>query len=434
MKKVIISILAVIGVIFLFLGYRVFIALSFFKQSKSMNLDNYGRMMIKDDDNNFPDYLIDFYPKNDDLIRNIGQFDKKRPHKEKLYDQNENKVFASGAEVAFSNNINDFKNLVSVMKNKMKEQKKSVPPSIEESESFSAGPTFKTVRATAKYWFIMSRILEQKKDYEASLLTGLATLYLSKDLETNYINSGFLATKMICTSIIGIACDSMFVWASKPRPQCKELSKEVAKDILDFVKNDYPLSRNIEFECFIFDDMLRHFESKGSEVYAKLRKSSDYKYLLDTFYREPMKYCDKPLYELKEEIKKNTDNYNKLLSPEKSDYIYWFLFKPERLVSITLLSMSCPSFYTIKKAYEVSLAKMEMVAIALAINSYVCEKRKYPESMEELSKWFGQELPNNRLTNESYVLDFKGEHTLYNANYDESKKRNDEFYFNFSLK
>ena len=170
------------------------------------------------------------------MINNIGQFDKIRPYKEKLYDQNEIKIFTSNAEATFSNDINNFKNIVPVVKNKMKEQKKSVPPSVKESESLPAGPTFKKVRLTAKYWFIMSRILEQKKDYEASLLTGLATLYLSKDLQTNYINSGSNITKMICIAISGIACDSMFVWASKPRPQCKELSKEVAKDILDFVK------------------------------------------------------------------------------------------------------------------------------------------------------------------------------------------------------
>ncbi|MBQ2593257.1 MAG: hypothetical protein II567_08260, partial [Candidatus Riflebacteria bacterium] len=68
-------------------------------------------------------------------------------------------------------------------------------------------------------------------------------------------------------------------------------------------------------------------------------------------------------------------------------------------------------------------------AIALAINSFVCEKKKYPKSMDELSEWFGSKLPNNRITNEPYELDFKGTHVLSN-----NSISNYEFFFDFSIK
>ena len=72
---------------------------------------------------------------------------------------------------------------------------------------------------------------------------------------------------------------------------------------------------------------------------------------------------------------------------------------------------------------------MEITAIALAINSFVCEKKKYPQSMNELSQWFGRELPKNRITNEPYELDFEGEHVIYNKSIPDK-----ETFFDFSMK
>ena len=59
----------------------------------------------------------------------------------------------------------------------------------------------------------------------------------------------------------------------------------------------------VSFECILFDDMISFFEKQGSDMYARLRKSNDYKTLLDTLYKKPMKYYDKPVYEIKKEMK-----------------------------------------------------------------------------------------------------------------------------------
>ena len=77
-----------------------------------------------------------------------------------------------------------------------------------------------------------------------------------------------------------------------------------------------------------------------------------------------------------------------------------------------------PRFKRVKESQELGLAKMEMAAIALAINSYYCEKNKLPKSMEELSKWFGEELPKNRFTDEPYEIKSDEEHTLINEGID----------------
>ncbi len=435
MKKIILTILAIVGIVFVFVGYRVYVAFSFFSQTKelSKSMEYEGRGVAKSDDNNFPEYLKSFSA-NDDIKGNVEKLQKLIPSKENLYDTNANKQLVMTAEPMFSKNLDNFKNIVPIIKKKMKETKKDVAPTFKESESFPTAPTIKTIKGTARYWYIVSRLLDQKKDYETSLYLSLAMFYFAKDLQTNYLNSGSLEPKIIGFLINGIACNSIFVWASKPKLECKEISKEVAKDILDFVKADCPISKSIEFECLLFDEMLSSYEKKGSDMFARLRKSSDYKNLLDFLYKEPMRNYYKPLYEIKKELKEHADKQFKLLGPSNSDLVYYFFFNPERLVSINLLALACPSFEIAKWSNEVCLAKMEMAAIALVINSYICENRKKPKSMEELSKWFGRELPINRITNEPYNLDFDGEHVLYNENFDETKAIKDEFYFNFSLK
>ena len=80
---------------------------------------------------------------------------------------------------------------------------------------------------------------------------------------------------------------------------------------------------------------------------------------------------------------------------------------------------------------------MELTSIALAINAYVCENNKYPESIDELSKWFGKKLPDNRFTKEPYKLDINGKHLLYNngldGKEDSNSKNSDDLYFDFSM-
>jgi hypothetical protein len=266
---------------------------------------------------------------------------------------------------------------------------------------------------------------------------SLASLYLSRDVRTNYNNSGGLLMNLIGTAVNSKACDSIFVWASKPKPKCKEVSKAIAKDILDLVKNDYPFSKVIEYEYYMFCDMLKFFEAKVSRIYSMFPISIGCNKALYELYKKPMTFYDKPIYEIKKDIKHTYDYYVKLVGTKDSNLVYYAYYNPEMLLCIRLMYSFGPYFEKHKQRYEASLAKMEMAAIALAINSYVCENNKYPESMEELSKWFGSELPKNRLTNETYKLDFKGEHVLYNENYNENfdegptAGKKDEFYFDF---
>ena len=170
MKKIIIGFFAILGIVILVMGYRVYYVFSFNKQLEKISLDDYdGRGAVKLRDDNFPDYLIKFMA-DDDLKGKTSNLETLLPDKDKIFDHEAVNKLVTATEAEFSaQNIDDFKQIVPIIKNKMKETKKSTAPSFSESENFPSSPTFKTMRATARYWYMISRVLEQKKDYETSL-------------------------------------------------------------------------------------------------------------------------------------------------------------------------------------------------------------------------------------------------------------------------
>ncbi len=430
MKKIIIGIVAVLGIILLFLGYRVYSVYSLYNELVNLSESDYdGRIRVEFEDGNFPDYLIKFWADQEKQFQ-ISDLISLIPERDNLFQKEATEKLIETATPLLSNDLDRFKEIVPVIKNKMNEEKKSIAPTYKESENYYSSPTFKTMRYTARYWSIVSRLLEHKKDYETSLYLSHAIFYLSKDFETDYLNSSSLINKIISMAITEIACDSIMIWASRPKPQCRALSKEIAKDILDFVKNEYPLSVNIEYDSIVFEEVLNYLADKGrSSLFYKARNSSSYDELFNKCFNEPKKLFDKPIYEIKKEMDKYSEEHFKMANIKTIDYIFYAIFNPGKGTALFLLGMGSPDFSKSKKEYEARLAKMEITAIALAINSFVCEKKKYPKSMSELSQWFGSELPNNRITNEPYELDFEGEHVIYNKSVTDK-----EIFFDFSIK
>ncbi len=389
--------------------------------------DYKGRMLPKNNDDNFPDYLIQFMVDKDikDKLYKIRDL---LPEKDKIFDREAVDKLVVTAEAEFSaQNINDFKKIVPIIKNKMKETKNSVLVSFRESENYPYSPDYFTIMRTVKYWSIMSRMLEHRKEYEASLLLSHALLYLIKDLQTDYMDSCSLPCRLICFNFLDTACDSIMIWASRPKPQCKELSKEVAKDILDFVENDYPLSNYTENELLNVEEFVDYLIDKGHSIFLNVRRSSSYKKMINLCYKEPASFLDKPIYEIKKELKKYSEQHDKLVNTGVAAYVFYYLLSPEKGLVMLWGGLGTYDFAKAKESCEASLAKMEMTAIALAINSFYCEKNEYPKSIDELSEWFGRELPKNRITNEPYELDFNGTHVLSN-----NSIKDKEFFFDFS--
>ncbi len=130
------------------------------------------------------------------------------------------------------------------------------------------------------------------------------------------------------------------------------------------------------------------------------------------------------------EYKPKYDNIEESIKNDPSFYLKMMFFNTRKIILDYVFSMASINLKKYKENYETDLSKMEMVAIALAINSYYCEKNKLPASMDELSQWFGEELPINRFTGKPYELKPNGKYILSNEGPD-SIKETDNFSFCF---
>ena len=218
----------------------------------------------------------------------------------------------------------------------------------------------------------------------------------------------------------------------------------ISEDILDLVNIEFPLSMTVEYERNLFEELFedndfKHFCSKQCKfLNEELRNDQSYFNTLDEVYKIPLGFIDKPIYELKNEFKDYKNEIQLLLKKEsKFNEIIKFFKDPVKALTIVLLRPNYVDFEIIKNHYEQKLAEMELTAIALVINAFSAENQRMPESISELSKWFGRELPKNRFTNQPYELDLKGKHILYNKGIDGienlDSKETDDIYFDFSL-
>ncbi len=453
-KKQIIYVIVAIILLIVFKVFTAYITVqrfnSTFAQAIKPNMGTLKNSMdprwfTEPDDSNISDFAKDFCIKQEDIPafdgseKSFGLITPDLDNFYEIYDSNKQKELFEQLEKDLNQaspvDFNKIKvELISHIKEMMKKDKNSNQPSTEESFSYPSAPKYRTLLSTARYWSVLSRAFEKNNDTDSSLILSHAIFYLMKDFETNYNNIRSTINKMINISIRNIACVSILFWASKPQYESKELSKAVAKDILDFVKADYPLSNNINNEMLFAEDAYRAIiKSVGWEM-SGLENTKTYKELLEIFFKQPLEYIDKPIYEIKREL----DNFKTIkenIYPElKGDITFKpfiIIFDNSNYLLKSLFVHTVPNIKSMKETYEENLAKMELAAIALAINSFNCYNNKLPKSMDELSKWFGEELPKNRLTGEPYEIKLEDKYFIRNEGIVGKYRNNGGFGFGF---
>ena len=399
------------------------------------------------DDTNVSSYITQSYYPNNDTKEIIKKTESLFPTQKELFLPDSEKKIQPYIEEIVPNNLEKF--VSSFIKYNIKhdiERSKNLKKELADYEKY-AHPlpiTFETTKLTAEYWYLISRYLDNFGDSESSLLLSQGIYYLARDWEREYYYGSRALNKTQTFQLCHIACNSILVWANKPRPDKSELSKKIAADILDLVNTEFPLAVNIKYERRLFDAFFKendfkHFQSKACEfLNTYVTTSKSYFKVLDEVYKTPLEFIDKPIYELNNEFE-DYNNKIKTLFGNRSNFgeILKLLKDPDEAITIILLKRCLPDFETMKKHTEQKLAEMELTAIALVINAFAAENKKMPESIAELSKWFGRELPKDRLTNKPYELNLKGKHILYNKGIngieDLDSKDTDDIYFDFSL-
>ena len=442
----------VIIIVFLLLSVSIFSLYHIYKVAYCFELANTPEILAFYADNrDYDDMNVvslitrNFFP-NKETKGKIQTLSSVIPSQKDLFNEEIDQKVIEETKNIIPNNIDIFKN--SFIKYNIREKiirTKSLEKDLIEYRR-SARPlpiTVETTKAVATFWYLLSRYFANQKDFDNSLFLSHGILYLSRKFERGSCYGLSALTRTHTKEITHIGCRSILIWASKPKPNSSSLTKELAYDILDLVNSEFPLSLNVNFE---FDEMnkildessLKNDYTRAYEILYHLSQTSTYTSLVDIIYKQPLNFIDKPIYEISKEL----EDYNTALEPilnkaNSSDDIFNFIIHPEKSLSLILLKKCFKDFIKMKKDHEQKLAEMELTAIALAINSFASQNNKLPESMSELSKWFGKELPKNRFTNQPYELDLKGKHLLYNNGTDGiadlDSNETDDIYFDYFL-
>ena len=424
MKKVKI-VFWVIFAIIAFLAINFIRTFNLLRNFNDNTKDMKGQLNARFNDNNFPEFSKKFlWVKKDDTITTFSE--------NTLYDTEYNKKIIEETEKYLPENLKEYQTeLAPSILELMKKEKTKKYPTAEETEKYPESPKHKSVRQTVRFWANLSLVFGEKGDYKTSLLIAHGIFYLTREILSSYCDSGNMMHKMLSVSYLKLASKSILVWASHPHPECAELSKTVAKDILKFVETDYPLSRNIEYIKYSIDTILKYLSQKTSLVGSNVFNKSYYKEVIDLFVNEPLKLESKSYYEVKDEYAKFSKKVEDAINTGKYDKVFPnYFINPEKAIVYYLARMFWFKHISTKTTIEDSLAYMEFAAVALLINSYYCQNGNLPQSMEELEKWFGQKLPVSRLDNKPYVIDTNGKHLLTFKHMSNNFSEN-QLYFDF---
>ena len=344
-----------------------------------------------------------------------------------------------------------------------KKPKQSNPPTIEQLTQMPGMPSFKVLRDTVRFWSCWLRLmLEEEGNDNAALVVTYAGYYVAKDIESSYACSSDLLSKNIAIGISGISSNELLLWANKPRMKSAKLSKYLAQDLIELVNSEYPFSSCIRFDKALIYSVCYEGAKNGNEntklFIDNVIKSNYFKESINLFFILPKKFIDKPYYICKKEledyeskaykkeheISQNMEDLSKKVEElqKNSDSFDESQINPEWVIKIfvgQIFSMGSVCYSQPKKIHEIKLAKMEMVAIALAYNAFYCENNKEPANMEELENWFGRKMPVNRFTGKPYVLYSEKGYALYNYGIedqkdDEKNEMKSDFFFKFLAK
>ncbi len=377
---------------------------NYFSYNDKVSFPDFAKRFVPD--KNLKDDLFAFCVRYNKLNKNIAGNNKSEIEEYiKYYDTVKNKV---------SINLEDYENdLIPEIKTFLYKEKTFTFPPFEEKKKLLPAKDRKDYDNLSEYWILVSKIFEEKNDYNSSLILRYGIIYLLYDFEINYSNSIDPLDEL---DLVEYACKSMLQWASEPKPEAIELSKTISKDLLNFVANDYKFSQYIEYRknslLFEIDYCIANNSDYRSQL-KKFKNSYILKEAMNFIYDEPLKYVDKPVSEIedklesyKKKLKESKDLYKKssnffhIFSPS-------FLINPENTIYLTIIYNYGFNIDYLKKTYEHKLAYMEFTAIALALNAYYSENNMMPESIDDLNSWLGYDLPKNRFTNKNYEINKK---------------------------
>ena len=258
-KIIIFSIIFFILSIIVFVGSRYLLTESRIRKCQEINIDLKRKTRTEFEEKNYPSFAKDFAFNGD-----FQYLPEIKDHA--IFDLQEKENYFKNLSKITPDNLDDFKvKLVPEILKLMEDKKTDEYPSTEESFKNPYRPSNRSIDATIDYWCGISYLFEKKGDFITSLLIKHGALYLIRELELNYGNCNDLwfKFKVTCQSN-KLASLAIIEWASKPHPECKELSKKVALDILEIVKLDCNLTRYVEYSKYLAEQVFDRFINENN--------------------------------------------------------------------------------------------------------------------------------------------------------------------------
>ncbi len=358
-------------------------------------------------------------------------------------------------------NYNDYaKILCPRIISETKKEKNITLPNIKDSSNLPEMPKFTNIRLTARLWIdYISLLMEYDGNDNAAIVLPYGSYYIARDIQESYAGGFLMGNKSIATALCNMASDRIIKIISKPKKKSYRINKYLAKDLISLVNKDYLFSECIKAErgllYYVFYEQQDSKDPNKKAFAEKVLNSEYFKKMDNLFFIELKSFIDKPYYLCKNEL----DSYNKKINNKQDEmakdleefqkYVEEVQRKnipeseinidPSKVIAITinqLIQLAAPSYCHYKTLIEKKLAKMEIVAIALAYNAFYCENNKEPANIEELEKWFGEKLPVNRFDGKPYEFYKEKGYVIYNYGINQKKDNekydNDDIYFSFS--
>ena|GEM_PF-6360651 len=305
------------------------------------------------------------------------------------------------------------------------------PPEIPEILDISAPlQDFRTIRETARYWYLMSRWFFSQGQHEVALAIGTSILLLAHEVETCDISGASLISRMIAIAVRNIGTAAIIETADSLNLPAARL-KSWTTVLMSLHDNMPGMERAWTCEKKLIPSAFheRNIPNRNRLAEAMCDPRRQKKYI-DAFYDPLIEACKMPYREAMEassNMQKEAEKLQRILDPGLHYLGYFFM--PEDFFMQFMLSMAVPSF---KKAFDHDFNSRQIFRasiIALALRAYQIEYKSLPDSLETLEKWLGKSLPTDIYTDKPMLYHNSGDKILYSDGPDGKPGTSDDTVF-----
>lgn len=320
-----------------------------------------------------------------------------------------------------------------LMRKKVVKQIKNLPEPLPVPEILDINApmfNFRQIRETARYWYLLGRYYAIKGDYDSSLACFAAISMLAHITETFPADSSAsLISRMIATAVRNIAHTGLLECLPHYKMPAKKL-KQWLGVFLKLEKAMPSMARCLSAEKLTIPSVFHPKNMKASSgMINKMQDKELQAKYLGAYFDPLIKACDSPFPKAIQTGKEKGDEIERMMADLFTVSSLQYYFWPEELFIQFMMTIAVPNF---KRAFNTDFRCrniMRGAIAALALHTYIIEYNRYPESLEAIGKWLGQELPHDPYVDKPFIYTPNTGKILYSVGEDGKADTEDDFVF-----